>query len=163
MTAKLFYKLEQTDSSHRYTNGVQGSAFELVMDKPLIGYGAGDKIFHEKYNSVVEEHPGWTYKTSIGPHNIWLLLWFGAGIFGLASFTLLTLSMGYTSYQGIRRSVENPLIYFSFLSLFISLISFYVVRGMFEQVDLKPLGLILGLLIAMINAVPTKCVSENNG
>lgn len=163
MTAKLFYKLEQTDSSHRYTNGVQGSAFELIMDKPLIGYGAGDKIFHEKYNSVAKKHPSWTYKTSIGPHNIWLLVWFGAGIFGLVSFTLLTLSIGYTSYQGIRHSVGNPLIYFSFLALFLSLVSFYVVRGMFEQVDLKPLGLILGLLIAMINAAPTKCVSENNG
>lgn len=133
------------------------------MKKPLIGYGVGDKIFHEKYNSVVAQHPDWTFRTSIGPHNIWLFVWFGAGIFGLASFTLLTLSMGYTSYQGIRRSVENPLIYFSFLALFISLIGFYVVRGMFEQVDLKPLGLILGFLIAMINAIPTKRISENNG
>ncbi|CAG9433187.1 O-antigen ligase RfaL [Providencia alcalifaciens] len=163
MTNKLFFKLEQTDSSYRYTNGTQGTAFELIMEKPLVGYGIGDKIFHEKYNSVVAQHPDWTFRTSIGPHNIWLLVWFGAGIFGLASFTLLTLSMGYTSYQGIRRSIENPLVYFSFLALFISLISFYVVRGMFEQVDLKPLGLILGLLIAMLNAVPTKCISENNG
>ena len=43
------------------------------------------------------------------------------------------------------------------------LIGFYVVRGMLEQVDLKPLGLIFGLLIAMINATPTQSVSENNG
>ncbi|HHR6223952.1 TPA: O-antigen ligase RfaL [Providencia alcalifaciens] len=162
-TNMLFFKLEQTDSSNRYTNGTQGTAIELIMKKPLIGYGVGDKIFHEKYNSVVEQYPNWVYRTSIGPHNIWLLVWFGAGIFGLASFILLTLSMGYTSYKGIRHSIGNPLIYFSFLALFISLIGFYVVRGMLEQVDLKPLGLIFGLLIAMINAIPTQSVSENNG
>ncbi|ETT08244.1 O-antigen ligase RfaL [Providencia alcalifaciens] len=162
-TNMLFFKLEQTDSSNRYTNGTQGTAFELIIEQPFMGYGIGDSVYHEKYNSVVAEHPMWAARTSIGPHNIWLFVWFGAGIFGLASFTLLTLSMGYTSYQGIRRSVENPLIYFSFLALFISLIGFYVVRGMFEQVDLKPLGLILGFLIAMINAIPTKRISENNG
>ncbi|MTC22313.1 MULTISPECIES: O-antigen ligase RfaL [unclassified Providencia] len=163
MTTKLFYKLEQTDSSHRYINGVQGSAFELIMEKPLVGYGAGDEIFHEEYNSVAAQYPSWIFKTSIGPHNTWLFIWFGSGIFGLASFILMTLSMGCASYRGIRHSVGNPLIYFSFLALFLSLISFYVVRGMFEQVDLKPLGLILGLLIAMLNAAPTKHGSENNG
>lgn len=159
-TNTLFFKLEQTDSSHRYTNGTQGTAFELIMENPLIGYGPGDKVFHEKYNSVVEQHPNWTYRSSIGPHNIWLLIWFGAGILGLVSFSLLVFSAGYTSCKSVFTNRENQMIYFAYLALFISLISFYLVRGMFEQVDLKPLGLILGLLIAMTNADFTKRMDQ---
>ncbi|MEX6225425.1 hypothetical protein AB6F55_11655 [Providencia hangzhouensis] len=62
----------------------------------IIGYGFGDKIYHEKYNSVVT-HPEWKFKRSIGPHNIWLYIWFGAGISGLAIFSAVFLSMCYSS------------------------------------------------------------------
>ena len=150
MTKRLFYKLEQTSSSHRYTNGTQGTAFELVLENPVIGYGIGDKIYHEKYNSVVSKHPEWTFRKSIGPHNIWLYIWFGTGIMGLVLFSAIFISAGYVAFKGIKMNKVEPKIYFSFLILFISLISFYLVRGMFEQIDLKPLGIILGFLIAMM-------------
>ncbi len=147
---KLFYKLEQTDSTHRYTNGTQGTALELIKGNPIIGYGFGDKIYHEKYNSVIKEHPEWTFKTSIGPHNIWLYIWFGAGIAGLIAFSAVFLSMCYSSIKEIKTASAEPEIYFAFIALLLSLIGFYLVRGMFEQVDLKPLGVLLGFLIAMM-------------
>ncbi|MGW1369504.1 O-antigen ligase RfaL, partial [Providencia hangzhouensis] len=153
---QLFYKLEQTDSSYRYANGTQGTAFELILENPVIGYGFGDKIYHEKYNSVVKNHPKWTFKKSIGPHNIWLYIWFGAGIAGLAIFSAVFLSMCYSSMQGIKNRSEEPEIYFAFIALLLSLIGFYLVRGMFEQVDLKPLGILLGFLIAMMGHSSTK-------
>ncbi len=34
---------------------------------------------------------------------------------------------------------------------FLTLVSFYIIRGNFEEVDLKPIGLIVGLLLAMRN------------
>ncbi len=39
---------------------------------------------------------------------------------------------------------DEPEIYFAFIALLLSLIGFYLVRGMFEQVDLKPLGILWG-------------------
>ena len=156
VTKKLFYKLEQTDSTHRYQNGTQGTAFELIMDKPIVGYGFGDKIYHEKYNSVVKNNPTWTFRTSIGPHNIWLYTWFGAGIMGLISFGLVFFAMCYSSLRGICHSTSQSKIYFSFMALLISLVSFYLVRGMFEQIDLKPLGILLGFLIAMMGHNPNE-------
>ncbi len=155
-TKKLFQKLEQIDSSHRYQNGTQGTAFELIMENPIIGYGFGDKIYHEKYDSVVKKHPEWTFKKSIGPHNIWLYTWFGAGIIGLTSFSWLFLSMCYSSFKGVKDSIPESKAYFSFVAILLSLISFYLVRGMFEQVDLKPLGLLAGFLIALMNYNPNK-------
>ncbi|MDD9340044.1 MAG: O-antigen ligase RfaL [Providencia heimbachae] len=155
-TKKLFQKLEQTDSSHRYQNGTQGTAFELIMENPIIGYGFGDKIYHEKYNSIVKQHPEWTFKKSIGPHNIWLYTWFGAGIIGLISFSWLFLSMCYSSFKGVKGSIPESKAYFAFIAILLSLISFYLVRGMFEQIDLKPLGLLAGFLIALMNYNPNK-------
>lgn len=87
MTKTLFYKLEQTDSTHRYKNGTQGTALELILENPIIGYGFGDKIYIDKYNSVVPEKPDWVFKKSLGPHNIWLYIWFGVGISGLIAFS----------------------------------------------------------------------------
>ncbi|MCW2257069.1 O-antigen ligase [Providencia alcalifaciens] len=151
-TEKLFYKLEQTDSSYRYKNGTQGTALELIMMKPLTGYGFGDKVYAKKYNSEVDNHPEWTFRKSIGPHNIWLSIWFSAGILGLLSFCILFISICYCSYKEIKSSQGNKNIYFAGIILFISLLSFYLVRGMFEQVNLKPLGILIGFLIAMMNA-----------
>ncbi|MCV5675032.1 O-antigen ligase RfaL, partial [Escherichia coli] len=37
------------------------------------------------------------------------------------------------------------------LLLFLTLVSVYIIRGNFEEVDLKPIGLIVGLLLAMRN------------
>lgn len=152
----LFYKLEQTDSSHRYKNGVQGSAFELIMENPVIGYGYGDDVYIKIYNNAVKQHPNWVYRESLGPHNIWLSIWFGTGIVGLVLLSLLFLSMCYSSYKGMREHSTHSLIFFSFLTILSSLISFYLIRGMFEQVDLKPLGILLGFLIAMMGFNPIK-------
>ncbi len=59
---------------------------------------------------------------------------------------------------------DEPEIYFAFIALLLSLIGFYLVRGMFEQVDLKPLGILLGFLIAMMGHSSTKqreCAMNN--
>ncbi|MEI9697691.1 O-antigen ligase RfaL [Moellerella wisconsensis] len=148
----LFHKLEQTSSSHRYENGTQGTAFELIKNNPLLGYGFGDRFYIEKYNSVVDEHPKWIFRESLGPHNIWLYIWFGTGVLGLISFILLVGYSIYTTALGMINNKENKNIFIAYFILFISVFCFYVVRGMFEQAYIKPLGLALGLLVALYNA-----------
>lgn len=148
----LFHKLEQTSSSHRYENGTQGTAFELIKNNPLLGYGFGDRVYIEKYNSVVDEHPKWIFRESLGPHNIWLYIWFGTGVLGLISFILLVGYSIYTTALGMINNKENKNIFIAYFILFISVFCFYVVRGMFEQAYIKPLGLALGLLVALYNA-----------
>ncbi|MEQ4623144.1 O-antigen ligase RfaL [Providencia vermicola] len=156
MTKTLFYKLEQTDSTYRYKNGTQGTALELILENPIIGYGFGDKTYIDKYNSVVLEKPDWVFKKSLGPHNIWLYIWFGVGISGLIAFSAVFLSMCFSLFKEIKSTVNESKSYFAFIALLMSLISFYLVRGMFEQVDLKPLGVLLGFLIAMMGHSSTK-------
>ncbi len=62
-----------------------------LLENPVIGYGIGDKIYHEKYNSV-KNHSEWRLSGLI---IFWLYIWFGAGIAGLAIFSAVFLSMCY--------------------------------------------------------------------
>lgn len=65
----LLYKLQQTDSSYRYTNGTQGTAWILIQENPIKGYGYGNDVYDGVYNKRVVDYPTWTFKESIGPHN----------------------------------------------------------------------------------------------
>ncbi|EJV7455333.1 O-antigen ligase RfaL, partial [Escherichia coli] len=147
---RLIYKLQQTDSSYRYTNGTQGTAWTLIMENPLKGYGYGDDIYHAIYNKRVVDFPSWTFRQSIGPHNIVLSIWFAAGLAGLLALLYLYGSIiKETANATFKTVVVTP--YNGQLLLFLTLVSFYIIRGNFEEVDLKPIGLIVGLLLAMRN------------
>ncbi|HBP4757135.1 TPA: O-antigen ligase RfaL, partial [Escherichia coli] len=89
MTAKLTYKLQQTNSSYRYANGTQGSALDLILENPVIGYGYGNVAYKDVYNKRVIDYPQWTFRQSIGPHNFALFIWFGTGLLGLVSLMML--------------------------------------------------------------------------
>ncbi|MCQ8908893.1 O-antigen ligase RfaL [Escherichia albertii] len=147
---RLIYKLQQTDSSYRYTNGTQGTAWTLIMENPLKGYGYGDDIYHSIYNKRVVDFPSWTFKQSIGPHNIILSIWFAAGLAGfLALLYLYGSIIKETANATFQKVAVSP--YNGQLLLFLTLVGFYIIRGNFEEVDLKPIGLIVGLLLAMRN------------
>ncbi|MBD2795632.1 O-antigen ligase RfaL [Xenorhabdus sp. 18] len=143
----LTYKLEQTDSSHRYSNGTQGSALILILENPIKGYGAGNKIYDQIYNANVNNYPDWTFKTSIGPHNIFLTIWFSAGIVGLVAFLFLIFSYLKQSAQEWKTSQNDNKQ--AALILFISFFGYFIVRGNFESVHLNILGIYLGLLTAL--------------
>ncbi|MED9499574.1 O-antigen ligase RfaL [Escherichia marmotae] len=147
---RLIYKLQQTDSSNRYTNGTQGTAWTLIMENPLKGYGYGDDIYHRIYNKRVVDFPSWISKKSIGPHNIILSIWFAAGLAGLLALLYLYGSIiKETTNVIFKKVMVSP--YNGHLLLFLTFIGFYIIRGNFEEVDLKPIGLIVGLLLAMRN------------
>ncbi|MBC8948495.1 O-antigen ligase [Xenorhabdus sp. TS4] len=143
----LTYKLEQTDSSHRYTNGTQGSAFTLILEHPFKGYGAGNKIYDQIYNENAKNYPDWTYQTSLGPHNIFLTVWFSSGILGIGTFLFLIFSYLKQSAQEWNTSIGYNKQ--AGLILLISFFGYFIVRGNFESVHLNILGIYLGLLTAL--------------
>ncbi|EAR2437858.1 O-antigen ligase RfaL [Salmonella enterica] len=146
----LLYKLQQTDSSYRYTNGTQGTAWILIQENPIKGYGYGNDVYDSVYNKRVVDYPTWTFKESIGPHNTILYIWFSAGILGLASLVYLYGAIIRETASSTFRKVEiSP--YNAHLLLFLSFIGFYIVRGNFEQVDIAQIGIITGFLLVLRN------------
>ncbi|ENH8180257.1 O-antigen ligase RfaL [Salmonella enterica subsp. enterica serovar Newport] len=146
----LLYKLQQTDSSSRYTNGPQGTAWILIQENPIKGYGYGNDVYDGVYNKRVVDYPTWTFKESIGPHNTILYIWFSAGILGLASLAYLYGAIIRETASSTFRKVEiSP--YNAHLLLFLSFVGFYIVRGNFEQVDIAQTGIITGFLLALRN------------
>ncbi|ELX4852183.1 O-antigen ligase RfaL [Salmonella enterica subsp. enterica serovar Typhimurium] len=146
----LLYKLQQTDSSYRYTNGTQGTAGILIQENPIKGYGYGNDVYDGVYNKRVVDYPTWTFKESIGPHNTILYIWFSAGILGLASLVYLYGAIIRETASSTLRKVEiSP--YNAHLLLFLSFVGFYIVRGNFEQVDIAQIGIITGFLLALRN------------
>ncbi|EIP5237575.1 O-antigen ligase RfaL [Salmonella enterica] len=146
----LLYKLQQTDSSYRYTNGTQGTAWILIKENPIKGYGYGNDVYDGVYNKRVVDYPTWTFKESIGPHNTILYIWFSAGILGLASLVYLYGAIIRETASSTFRKVEiSP--YNAHLLLFLSFVGFYIVRGNFEQVDIAQIGIITGFLLALRN------------
>ncbi|EIN7841088.1 O-antigen ligase RfaL [Salmonella enterica] len=146
----LLYKLQQTDSSSRYTNGTQGTAWILIQENPIKGYGYGNDVYDGVYNKRVVDYPTWTFKESIGPHNTILYIWFSAGILGLASLAYLYGAIIRETAGSTFRKVEiSP--YNAHLLLFLSFVGFYIVRGNFEQVDIAQTGIITGFLLALRN------------
>ncbi|EAB6377105.1 TPA: O-antigen ligase RfaL [Salmonella enterica] len=146
----LLYKLQQTDSSSRYTNGTQGTAWILIQENPIKGYGYSNDVYDSVYNKRVVDYPTWTFKESIGPHNTILYIWFSAGILGLASLAYLYGAIIRETASSTFRKVEiSP--YNAHLLLFLSFVGFYIVRGNFEQVDIAQIGIITGFLLALRN------------
>ncbi|HFW2774471.1 TPA: O-antigen ligase RfaL [Salmonella enterica subsp. enterica serovar 9,12:-:-] len=146
----LLYKLQQTDSSYRYTNGTQGTAWILIQENPIKGYSYGNDVYDGVYNKRVIDYPTWTFKESIGPHNTILYIWFSAGILGLASLAYLYGAIIRETASSTFRKVEiSP--YNAHLLLFLSFVGFYIVRGNFEQVDIAQIGIITGFLLALRN------------
>lgn len=150
MSANLTTKLQQTDSSYRYTNGTQGSAFDLILENPLKGYGFGNEAYKDVYNKRVVDYPNWTFRESIGPHNLALFVWFGTGLLGLASLLLVYAAM-------IKECVSNAFKgeyaspYNAWMIILLSLIGYFIIRGNVEQIELDLLGIYAGFLIAMRN------------
>ncbi|EJI5049365.1 O-antigen ligase RfaL [Salmonella enterica] len=146
----LLYKLQQTDSSSRYTNGTQGTAWILIQENPIKGYGYGNDVYDGVYNKRVVDYPTRTFKESIGPHNTILYIWFSAGILGLASLAYLYGAIiRETASSTFRKAEISP--YNAHLLLFLSFVGFYIVRGNFEQVDIAQIGIITGFLLALRN------------
>lgn len=145
----LIRKMEQTSSSNRFSGGTQGTALELILQNPIKGYGFGNDLFHQVYNSQAQNHPEWIYKKSLGPHNVFLALWFAAGIFALLATIIMTITALTYSIKIYRASKESAIETQAILLLITSFIGWFVIRGNVENVYLNFLGIHFGLLMAL--------------
>ncbi|MFS1539652.1 MAG: O-antigen ligase RfaL [Candidatus Phlomobacter fragariae] len=141
----LFYKLEQTNSSHRYGNGTQGAALDLIKEAPITGYGYGEQLFYKIYNEKVIDYPEWVFKISIGPHNTVLSVWFAAGIFGLIAILYLFVSIFMHLFNGYRNNTVKD----GFLILMLIFIGDMIVRSLFETVNVSNMVIIIGIALAL--------------
>ncbi|MCW7549777.1 O-antigen ligase RfaL [Photorhabdus sp. APURE] len=144
----LLTKMEQLDSSHRYENGTQGSALTLILKNPILGYGAGNEIYNSIYNDNVINHQEWIFKSSLGPHNIYLTVWFSSGIIGFLSF--LYLIFIYIKESTTLILSRNKYTKQISIMLMASFVGYFIVRGNFESVHLNILGVYLGFLMSVI-------------
>ncbi|NIF60808.1 O-antigen ligase RfaL [Enterobacter sp. Ap-916] len=144
----LMTKLQQTDSSNRYSNGVQGSAMNLIMENPLLGYGFGNTAYKDVYNKRVVDYPNWTFRESPGPHNLALFVWFGAGLLGFAGLLLTYAAIiKECTSNAFKKSSSFPVN--AHMIILLSFIGYFLIRGNVEQIQLDLLGVLVGLLIAL--------------
>jgi O-antigen ligase len=114
--------------------------FDLVMERPLLGYGAG----------TAQDVMNARLKNSLAPHNDYLLLWFECGFFSMMTY-LLFLSANAVYFLTRRNTlvmVNYALVtacfYFMLLSFFQNIIQNVVVFPMF--LGLLGAGLKLNIL-----------------
>lgn len=147
----LQYKLTQTNSGLRFDNGTQGSALDLILEQPVKGYGYGNQLYHNVYNERVKDHKNWIFKSSIGPHNVFLAFWFAGGILGLIGILYFCSSIIAQGIQLIRKN--QGIIRQASLVLLMSFLGVYVLRGLFENAYINQVGILVGLMLALRHAL----------
>lgn len=140
-------KLTQINSGDRFNNGTQGATLDLILEQPIKGYGYGNRLYHNVYNKQVEKHPEWTFKKSIGPHNVFLAFWFAGGILGLFGILYFCSSIIAQGIQLIRKN--QGIIRQASLVLLMSFLGVYVLRGLFENAYINQVGILVGLMLAL--------------
>ena len=127
----LTYKLEQTSSNHRFGNGTQGAAWDMIMQHPVKGSGIGDKVYLKAYADNLSQHQQWFFREPIGPHNFFLANWFAGGVLGLFVSVSLVLALLVTAFKGYRRS--ESLVSYCYSSIFLMIFADFLVRGWVEE------------------------------
>lgn len=145
--AVLAYKLEQTSSSHRFGNGTQGAAWDMVMQHPVKGTGIGDKVYLKAYATNLPQHQEWFFRDPIGPHNFFLSNWFAGGLLGLFSVVSVVLAILVTAWRGYRNAIPSSK--YSYLTLFLIIFSDFLVRGWVEETFIFQTAIASAFLMGM--------------
>ncbi|SER05086.1 O-antigen ligase [Rosenbergiella nectarea] len=143
----LTYKLEQTSSSHRFGNGTQGAAWDMIMQHPVKGSGIGDKVYLKAYANNLPQYPQWFFREPVGPHNFFLSSWFAGGVLGLLVSVSVVLVVLVTAFKGYRRS-EN-MIRYCYSSVFLMMFADFFVRGWVEETFIFQTAIASAFLMGM--------------
>jgi O-antigen ligase len=132
-------------ASHR-VHGTWLPAAHLISERPWLGYGYGEALFHIAYDAEVASHPDWYFRHSLGPHNVFLALWFAGGVGLVASVAGLLV----TYFRFAARVVADGTSPWrgALLAGACSVLGYLVIRGMFEAIPFRVCGLAFGVALA---------------
>jgi len=142
-------KIQQGMDTSNRTAGTWGPAVEMIRDRPLLGYGLGDNVFHQEFNRRVVTAEHWTIRQSLGPHSFFLALGFAAGLpallvllmlFGLAVWPMGRRLPTYLAAGGTARSFG-----LSGVALLAAVSGTYAVIGNVENLNWNLFGFWLGM------------------
>lgn len=109
---------------------IWGKTLDLIMEKPILGYGLDTLTYYFPQNDKYKVSNIWRYETLVDkPHNIYLAIAFGSGVVSLMAF--LTIIMFYllktlTSIKEKRCEITyTP-------AIFLAIVAF-LVQGMFND------------------------------
>jgi len=151
------HKIQQGFDTSQRTSGTWGPSLAMIKDRPLLGYGFGSEVYHETFNHRVAGEPGWTIKTSQGPHNIFLATGFATGLPGLGLFLLACCAPLVLMFRRIwptrRASLQGPpadehILGVALCAVFLSAL---LTQGMFEGRSWPPIAFWLGASLAWLN------------
>jgi O-antigen ligase len=144
-------------ASHR-VHGAWLPALQLALERPFVGNGFGEALFHAAYNAEVANHADWYFRRSLGPHNVFLALWFAGGV-GLAG-TVVGALVAYAACVGRALAAKPSPWRAILLAGGCSVLAYVVIRGMFENIPIRVCGLALGLALAYAAQRPAPVARE---
>lgn len=123
---------------------------ELVLDKPVLGYGLGKEIYREEMDKRALVRPELKTVLNVAtPHNFFLLAFFELGLVGVS--LLLALLAGLVNVLVVTLAREGPQEQKLFaLATLAALLGHYFVRGMFESLDWQAVGVFTGFCLGLL-------------
>lgn len=143
------------DTSFR-SAGTWTPAVEMIAERPFLGHGFGDFVFDRAYDERRPSRPHWVFDRSPGPHSTFLDAAFAGGLVGLALFIALCAGIVRRAWTlgregGWRGDLAKAVL--------ISFVGQYLIYGFIESMSWHPLGIHLGLLLALSQAPRDDAVS----
>jgi len=136
------------DTSYR-SAGTWTPAVEMIAERPALGHGFGRFVFDRAYEARQPSRPHWVFERSPGPHSIFLDTAFAGGIVALALFIALCAAIARRAWDlGRDGGWRGDLA----LAVLLSFVGQYLVYGFIESMSWHPLGIQLGLLLALTQA-----------
>lgn len=129
-------------------------AIEMISHQPLSGYGYGyylyPQLFDSYFPAVTASEKG-DFIRQLGPHNYYLEVWLHSGLFALISMVFMFARYALTALRELRSS-SSTLLYLLALATLVVFTEHFLVNAHFGPLGptgLRPLGVVLGLMIAV--------------
>lgn len=128
-------------------------AGEMIAARPFAGYGYGNDALRQAYREARVAHPEWgdpewVRNAGWSAHSIYLAMWLRGGALALAALVWCLAEMAIVLARAARtapRDVDRALA----LATLGTLVSAYVVHGLFEEKFWPPFGIPLGIALAL--------------
>lgn len=147
-------RLRQGFDTSLRTTGTWGPALEMIGERPLLGFGYGNDVFHAEFNQRAATATHWSFRQSIGPHSFFLATAFAAGGLGLLCL-LAVLALAIWRLVGCLRQLTKRLggrdpSALSGVAMLAIVSGSYLIIGMVENGNWHLFGYWLGLTLAWI-------------